>query len=152
MDSLVTLCIISEHIDNNLKASLSISYFQEKCKGKTNSVLHTYGVWGCRCGKYSNGLSWRFFRNHKLVLCYVKYYVAIFYFQTLLRLFECFMESAPQLVLQIYILIRDPQAAKVNQIFSYLPVNYVYQQSNFNSVIQQNIQNDKNDVLDIRDK
>ena len=62
------------------------------------------------------------------------------------------MESAPQLVLQIYILIRDPQAAKVNQIFSYLPVNYVYQQSNFNSVIQQNIQNDKNDVLDIRDK
>lgn len=27
---------------------------------------------------------------------------------TLLRLFECFMESAPQLILQIYILIRDP--------------------------------------------
>jgi hypothetical protein len=26
---------------------------------------------------------------------------------TLLRLFECFMESAPQLVLQIYILLRD---------------------------------------------
>jgi hypothetical protein len=33
---------------------------------------------------------------------------------TLLRLFECFMESAPQLVLQIYILIRDPQAAKIS--------------------------------------
>merc|ERR1719427_1245189 len=27
---------------------------------------------------------------------------------TLLRLFECFMESAPQLILQIYILIKDP--------------------------------------------
>ena len=32
---------------------------------------------------------------------------------TLLRLFESFMESAPQLVLQIYILLKDPQAAKV---------------------------------------
>ena len=39
---------------------------------------------------------------------------------TLLRLFECFMESAPQLVLQIYILIRDPQAAKVWIIYSYV--------------------------------
>ena len=29
---------------------------------------------------------------------------------TLLRLFESFMESAPQLVLQIYILIKDPHA------------------------------------------
>ncbi len=29
---------------------------------------------------------------------------------TLLRLFESFMESAPQLVLQIYILIKDPYA------------------------------------------
>ncbi len=34
---------------------------------------------------------------------------------TLLRLFECFMESAPQLVLQIYILIRDPHAVKLNE-------------------------------------
>ena len=46
-----------------------------------------------------------------------------FVLQTLLRLFECFMESAPQLVLQIYILIRDPQAAKVrclmNNEFNY---------------------------------
>ena len=33
---------------------------------------------------------------------------------TLLRLFECFMESAPQLVLQIYILIKDPHANKLN--------------------------------------
>ena len=32
---------------------------------------------------------------------------------TLLRLYESFMESAPQLVLQIYILLKDPQAAKV---------------------------------------
>lgn len=32
---------------------------------------------------------------------------------TLLRLFECFMESAPQLVLQIYILIKDPHASKL---------------------------------------
>ena len=32
---------------------------------------------------------------------------------TLLRLYESFMESAPQLVLQIYILLRDPHAAKV---------------------------------------
>ena len=34
---------------------------------------------------------------------------------TLLRLFECFMESAPQLVLQIYILIRDPHAARLTE-------------------------------------
>ena len=32
---------------------------------------------------------------------------------TLLRLYESFMESAPQLVLQIYILLKDPQAGKV---------------------------------------
>ena len=30
------------------------------------------------------------------------------------------MESAPQLVLQIYILIRDPQAAKVRILYSYV--------------------------------
>ena len=29
------------------------------------------------------------------------------------RLFECFMESAPQLVLQIYILIKDPHAIRL---------------------------------------
>ncbi len=34
---------------------------------------------------------------------------------TLLRLFECFMESAPQLVLQIYILIRDPHAVRLSE-------------------------------------
>jgi len=34
---------------------------------------------------------------------------------TLLRLFESFMESAPQLVLQIYILIKDPHANRINQ-------------------------------------
>ena len=33
---------------------------------------------------------------------------------TLLRLFESFMESAPQLVLQIYILIKDPHANRDN--------------------------------------
>eukprot|EP00088_Acartia_fossae_P004312 TRINITY_DN11844_c0_g1_i5.p1 TRINITY_DN11844_c0_g1~~TRINITY_DN11844_c0_g1_i5.p1 ORF type:complete len:588 (-),score=83.91 TRINITY_DN11844_c0_g1_i5:364-2127(-) len=33
---------------------------------------------------------------------------------TLLRLFESFMESAPQLVLQIYILIKDPYANRIN--------------------------------------
>ena len=35
---------------------------------------------------------------------------------TLLRLYESFMESAPQLVLQIYILLKDPQAGKVPHI------------------------------------
>ena len=34
---------------------------------------------------------------------------------TLLRLFECFMESAPQLVLQIYILINDPHAIQLKE-------------------------------------
>jgi len=34
---------------------------------------------------------------------------------TLLRLFESFMESAPQLVLQIYILIKDPYANRISQ-------------------------------------
>merc|ERR550517_1422095 len=33
---------------------------------------------------------------------------------TFLRLFECFMESAPQLVLQIYILIKDPASVSMN--------------------------------------
>ena len=49
----------------------------------------------------------------------VKYYTLMVYEDadaTLLRLFECFMESAPQLVLQIYILIRDPRAAKIGAI------------------------------------
>ena len=47
----------------------------------------------------------------------VKYYTLMVYEDadaTLLRLFECFMESAPQLVLQIYILIKDPHATKLN--------------------------------------
>jgi hypothetical protein len=35
---------------------------------------------------------------------------------TLLRLFESFMESAPQLVLQIYILIKDPYANRINKV------------------------------------
>jgi len=46
----------------------------------------------------------------------LKYYTLMVYEDadaTLLRLFECFMESAPQLVLQIYILIKDPMANKV---------------------------------------
>ena len=34
---------------------------------------------------------------------------------TLLRLFECFMESAPQLILQIYILIRDPNSIALDE-------------------------------------
>ena len=32
---------------------------------------------------------------------------------TLLRLFESFMESAPQLVLQLYILLKDPHASRI---------------------------------------
>jgi hypothetical protein len=47
----------------------------------------------------------------------IRYYTLMVYEDadaTLLRLFECFMESAPQLVLHIYILIRDPQAAKIS--------------------------------------
>ena len=46
----------------------------------------------------------------------VKYYTLMVYEDadaTLLRLFECFMESAPQLVLQIYILIKDPHAVRL---------------------------------------
>lgn len=48
----------------------------------------------------------------------IKYYTLMVYEDadaTLLRLFECFMESAPQLVLQIYILIRDPLSIKLNE-------------------------------------
>jgi len=47
----------------------------------------------------------------------VKYYTLMVYEDadaTLLRLFESFMESAPQLVLQIYILIKDPHANRIN--------------------------------------
>jgi len=46
----------------------------------------------------------------------VKWYTLMVYEDadaTLLRLYESFMESAPQLVLQIYILLKDPQAGKV---------------------------------------
>ena len=46
----------------------------------------------------------------------LKYYTLMVYEDadaTLLRLFECFMESAPQLVLQIYILIKDPHAIRL---------------------------------------
>eukprot|EP00095_Tigriopus_kingsejongensis_P001254 maker-scaffold374_size191929-snap-gene-0.33 protein:Tk01254 transcript:maker-scaffold374_size191929-snap-gene-0.33-mRNA-1 annotation:"hypothetical protein DAPPUDRAFT_43071" len=46
----------------------------------------------------------------------LKYYTLMVYEDadaTLLRLFECFMESAPQLVLQLYILIRDPDAIQL---------------------------------------
>lgn len=46
----------------------------------------------------------------------LKYYTLMVYEDadaTLLRLFECFMESAPQLVLQMYILIRDPHAIQL---------------------------------------
>jgi len=45
----------------------------------------------------------------------LRYYTLMVYEDadaTLLRLFECFMESAPQLVLQIYILLKDRQAAQ----------------------------------------
>ena len=48
----------------------------------------------------------------------VKYYTLMVYEDadgTLLRLFECFMESAPQLVLQIYILIKDPHAIGIDE-------------------------------------
>jgi len=47
----------------------------------------------------------------------VRYYTLMVYEDadaTLLRLFESFMESAPQLVLQIYILIKDPHANRIN--------------------------------------
>ena len=48
----------------------------------------------------------------------VKYYTLMVYEESdaaLLRLFECFMESAPQLVLQIYILLVDPHAVQLNE-------------------------------------
>jgi hypothetical protein len=47
----------------------------------------------------------------------VRYYTLMVYEDadaTLLRLFECFMESAPQLVLQIYILLKDRHAAQLS--------------------------------------
>jgi len=46
----------------------------------------------------------------------VKYYTLMVYEDadaTLLRLYESFMESAPQLVLQIYILLKDPHAGRI---------------------------------------
>lgn len=46
----------------------------------------------------------------------VKWYTLMVYEDadaTLLRLYESFMESAPQLVLQIYILLKDPHAGRV---------------------------------------
>ena len=48
----------------------------------------------------------------------IKYYTLMAYEESdaaLLRLFECFMESAPQLVLQIYILLKDPHAVQLNE-------------------------------------
>lgn len=48
----------------------------------------------------------------------IKYYTLMVYEESdaaLLRLFECFMESAPQLVLQIYILLKDPHAIQLNE-------------------------------------
>ena len=48
-------------------------------------------------------------------LCQVKWYTLMVYEDadaTLLRLYESFMESAPQLVLQIYILLKDPHASR----------------------------------------
>lgn len=48
----------------------------------------------------------------------IKYYTLMVYEESdaaLLRLFECFMESAPQLVLQIYILLKDPHAVQLNE-------------------------------------
>lgn len=49
-------------------------------------------------------------------LCQVKWYTLMVYEDadaTLLRLYESFMESAPQLVLQIYILLKDPHASRI---------------------------------------
>ena len=46
---------------------------------------------------------------------------------TLLRLYESFMESAPQLVLQIYILLKDPQAGKVLPPFCEFLSHYYWQ-------------------------
>ena len=46
----------------------------------------------------------------------VKWYTLMVYEDadaTLLRLYESFMESAPQLVLQIYILLKDPHASRI---------------------------------------
>ena len=48
-------------------------------------------------------------------MCQVKWYTLMVYEDadaTLLRLYESFMESAPQLVLQIYILLKDPHASR----------------------------------------
>ncbi len=48
----------------------------------------------------------------------IKFYTLMVYEDadaTLLRLFECFMESAPQLILQIYILIRDPNSIALDE-------------------------------------
>merc|ERR1719153_1622100 len=46
----------------------------------------------------------------------IKWYTLMVYEDadaTLLRLYESFMESAPQLVLQIYILLKDPHASRI---------------------------------------
>jgi hypothetical protein len=54
----------------------------------------------------------------------VKWYTLMVYEDadaTLLRLYESFMESAPQLVLQIYILLKDPHAGKVFPVKTPVP-------------------------------
>ncbi len=52
-----------------------------------------------------------------------KFYIDVF------RLFECFMESAPQLVLQIYILIKDPHAIRLMDDGNRFVEGKIYQES-----------------------
>lgn len=63
----------------------------------------------------------------------IKYFTLMVYEDadaTLLRLFEGFMESAPQLVLQIYILIKDPHASSITE------AEYIHNNQEANAILK----------------